>query len=72
MKKILLMGSANVGKTSMYSILFCDFPAKDTHKIGYTNAEHKHQLQLMGNFTFSLWDCGGCDTFMNYYFMQLR
>ena len=36
MKKILLLGKSGVGKTSMHSVIFANFPAKDTSKIGYT------------------------------------
>lgn len=36
MKKMLLMGYSGAGKTSMHSVIFANFPAKDTGKIGYT------------------------------------
>jgi ethanolamine utilization protein EutP (predicted NTPase) len=36
MKKMLLMGYSGAGKTSMHSVIFANFPAKDTQKIGYT------------------------------------
>jgi hypothetical protein len=36
MKKMLLMGSSGAGKTSMHSVIFANYPAKDTAKIGYT------------------------------------
>ena len=36
MKKMLLMGYSGAGKTSMHSVIFANFPAKDTSKIGYT------------------------------------
>lgn len=72
MKKILLMGSEGAGKTSMHSVIFANYPAKDTHKIGYTVEKKEHKLRFMGNLTFNLWDCGGQDTFMDNYFMVQR
>jgi len=35
-KKLLLMGRSFSGKTSMHSIIFANYPARDTKDIGYT------------------------------------
>ena len=72
MKKLLLMGSEGAGKTSMHSVIFANYPTKNTHKIGYTTDRKEYQIHFMGNLTFSLWDCGGQDTFMENYFMVQR
>lgn len=35
---MLLMGKSGAGKTSMRSIIFANYVAKDTLKLGYTSA----------------------------------
>ena len=41
-KKVLLMGKSGAGKTSMKSIIFANFIARDTRKLGPTNEiEHR-------------------------------
>ena len=69
MKKMLLMGYSGAGKTSMHSVIFANFPAKDTSKIGYTVERQEHKFKFMGTLTLNLWDCGGQDTFMEQYFL---
>ena len=69
MKKMLLMGYSGAGKTSMHSVIFANFPAKDTQKIGYTVERQEHKFKFMGTLTLNLWDCGGQDTFMEQYFL---
>ena len=72
MKKMLLMGYSGAGKTSMHSVIFANFPAKDTGKIGYTVERQEHKFKFMGTLTLNLWDCGGQDTFMEQYFAVQR
>lgn len=57
-KKLLLMGSAGSGKTSMHRVIFAHVPAKDTSKIGYTMSKEEHRITVMGNIELKLWDCG--------------
>lgn len=68
----MLMGSEGAGKTSMHSVIFANYPAKNTKNIGYTVERKEYRLNFMGNLTFNLWDCGGQDTFMDNYFMVQR
>jgi len=49
MKKMLLMGSAGVGKTSMHKVIFADFQAKDTSRLVYTMPKEEHKIRIMGN-----------------------
>eukprot|EP00922_Rhytidocystis_sp_ex-Travisia-forbesii_P036187 GHVS01053688.1.p1 GENE.GHVS01053688.1~~GHVS01053688.1.p1 ORF type:complete len:325 (+),score=22.00 GHVS01053688.1:332-1306(+) len=71
-KKVLLMGRAGAGKTSMRSIIFANYLARDTKRLSATNnVEHSH-LKFLGNLVLSLWDCGGQDTFMENYFESQR
>ncbi|KAF4665805.1 hypothetical protein FOZ61_010486 [Perkinsus olseni] len=66
--KVLLMGRAGAGKTSMRSIIFANYLARETTRLHPTNqVEHSH-LRFLGNMTLSLWDCGGQDVFMENYF----
>eukprot|EP00919_Chromeraceae_sp_WS-2016_P002566 GHVR01006266.1.p1 GENE.GHVR01006266.1~~GHVR01006266.1.p1 ORF type:complete len:325 (+),score=61.92 GHVR01006266.1:11-985(+) len=71
-KKVLLMGRAGAGKTSMRSIIFANYLARDTKRLTATNqVEHSH-LRFLGNLVLSLWDCGGQDIFMENYFESQR
>lgn len=56
---MLLMGKSGSGKSSMRSIIFSNFVAKDVRRLGATiDVEHSH-AKFMGNLTLNLWDCGG-------------
>lgn len=67
-KKLLLMGRSGSGKLSMRSIIFSNYSAFDTRRLGATiDVEHSH-LRFLGNMTLNLWDCGGQDVFMDNYF----
>lgn len=58
-KKVLLMGKSGSGKSSMRSIIFSNYVAKDVRRLGATiDVEHSH-VKFMGNLTLNLWDCGG-------------
>ncbi|PHJ23069.1 ras-related gtp binding a family protein [Cystoisospora suis] len=66
--KVLLMGRAGAGKSSMRSIIFANYLARETRRQTPTNhIEHSH-LRFLGNLVLSLWDCGGQDIFMENYF----
>jgi len=67
-KKVLLMGKSGSGKTSMRSIIFANYIARDTMRLGATiDVEHSH-VRFLGNLTLNLWDCGGQEAFMENYF----
>lgn len=56
----------------MRSIIFSNYSAFDTRRLGATiDVEHSH-LRFLGNMTFNLWDCGGQDVFMENYFTQQK
>lgn len=62
------MGRSGSGKSSMRSIIFSNYSAFDTRRLGATiDVEHSH-LRFLGNMTLNLWDCGGQDVFMENYF----
>jgi Ras-related GTP-binding protein A/B len=56
----------------MRSIVFSNYVAKDTRRLGATiDVEHSH-VRFLGNLTLNLWDCGGQDAFMEHYLQQQR
>lgn len=56
----------------MRSIVFSNYVAKDTRRLGATiDVEHSH-VRFLGNLTLNLWDCGGQDAFMENYLAQQR
>ncbi|VEL21650.1 unnamed protein product [Protopolystoma xenopodis] len=69
---VLLMGKSGSGKTSMRSIIFANYIARDTRRLGPTmDVEHTH-LRLLGGLVLNLWDCGGQEGFMESYFVNQR
>ncbi|KAJ3119449.1 hypothetical protein HK098_005493, partial [Nowakowskiella sp. JEL0407] len=71
-KKVLLMGKSGAGKTSMRSIIFANYIARDTRRLGATmEVEHSH-VRFLGNMTLNLWDCGGQEVFMENYIASQR
>ena len=59
-KKVLLMGKSGSGKSSMRSIIFSNYVAKDVRRLGATiDVEHSN-FKFLGNLILNLWDCGGC------------
>ncbi|KAG7160605.1 Ras-related GTP-binding protein A-like, partial [Homarus americanus] len=71
-RKVLLMGKSGSGKTSMRSIIFANYVARDTSRLGATiDVEHSHIL-FLGNLVLNLWDCGGQETFMENYFTSQK
>ncbi|KAI9838161.1 MAG: GTP-binding protein gtr1 [Sclerophora amabilis] len=71
-KKVLLMGKSGSGKSSMRSIVFSNYVARDTRRLGATiDVEHSH-VRFLGNLTLNLWDCGGQDAFVENYLNTQR
>lgn len=71
-KKVLLMGKSGSGKTSMRSIIFANYIARDTKRLGATiDVEHSH-VRLLGTLVLNLWDCGGQESFMENYYRSQR
>ncbi|EFW16167.1 GTP-binding protein gtr1 [Coccidioides posadasii str. Silveira] len=71
-RKVLLMGKSGSGKSSMRSIIFSNYVAKDVRRLGATiDVEHSH-VKFIGNLTLNLWDCGGQDAFMESYVASQR
>ena len=50
-KKVLLMGKSGSGKTSMRSIIFANYIARDTRRLGATiDVEHSHVRYVSPSF----------------------
>ena len=71
-QKVLLMGRMGAGKTSMRSIIFANYLARDAYRITFTVDVNKQRVRFLGNLVLSLWDCGGQDMFMEQYFQSQR
>ena len=73
MEKVLLMGRAGAGKTSMCSIVFANYLAHETNRLNPTNQVEMSNLRFLGSLVLNLWDCGGQDVFLeNYFDSQVR
>lgn len=71
-KKVLLMGKAHSGKTSMRSIIFANYLARDTMRLSPTLDVEHHHVRFLGDLVLNLWDCGGQDKFYESYFERDR
>eukprot|EP01096_Ripella_sp_DP13-Kostka_P007391 TRINITY_DN2688_c0_g1_i1.p1 TRINITY_DN2688_c0_g1~~TRINITY_DN2688_c0_g1_i1.p1 ORF type:complete len:336 (-),score=139.06 TRINITY_DN2688_c0_g1_i1:95-1048(-) len=69
-KKVLLMGRSGAGKTSMKSIIFANYIARDTASLSATQEVETSQVRFLGNLTLTLSDCGGQTSFMDKYLSQ--
>jgi len=66
------MGRSGSGKTSMRSIIFADYLARDTMRLSPTiDVEYSH-VRFLGNLHLHLWDCGGQDDFYRNYLEHMR
>jgi len=66
------MGRSGSGKTSMRSIIFADYLARDTMRLSPTiDVEYSH-VRFLGNLHLHLWDCGGQDDFYRNYLENMR
>ncbi|MCJ1335814.1 GTP-binding protein gtr1 [Bachmanniomyces sp. S44760] len=66
-KKVLLMGKSGSGKSSMRSIIFSNYVAKDVRRLGATIDVEHSRVKFLGNLVLNLWDCGGQDAFTENY-----
>jgi len=71
-KKVLLMGTHGSGKTSMRSIIFANYIASDTGRLGSTINVENSKVRFLSNLQLNLWDCGGQDWFMSNFLKSQR
>jgi len=62
------MGKRFSGKTSMRSIIFANYLARDTMRLGPTLGIENTHVRFLGNLVLTLWDCGGQDLYLEKYF----
>ena len=62
------MGRVAAGKTSMRSIIFANYLAREAYRINFTVDVSKARVRFLGNLVLQLWDCGGQDLFMEQFF----
>jgi GTPase SAR1 family protein len=62
-KKVLLMGKAHSGKTSMRSIIFANYLARDTTRLSPTLDVEHHHVRFLGD----LGEYFGCDIFIGFW-----
>lgn len=56
----------------MRSIIFANYLARDTMKLGPTWGYENTDVKFLGSLVLNLWDCGGQDAFMESYFESQR
>ena len=66
--KILLMGKAGVGKTSMKSIIFQNQSGKDTLELASTNEIEETHIRFMNNINLAILDCSSREHHIKKYF----
>ncbi|WVQ86022.1 hypothetical protein IAT38_008190 [Cryptococcus sp. DSM 104549] len=66
-KKVLLMGKSGSGKTSMRSVIFSNFSARDTRRLGATIDVEQSAVRFLNGLVLNLWDCGGQSAFVDNY-----
>ena len=53
------MGKSGSGKSSMRSIIFSNYVAKDVRRLGATIDVEHSTVKFLGSLILNLWDCGG-------------
>jgi Ras-related GTP-binding protein A/B len=67
-RKVLLMGPGNSGKSSMRSIIFANHLARETRSFSHTVSVDRGQVRFLGTLTLNIWDCGGQIEYYKTYF----
>lgn len=70
--KVLLMGNAGVGKSSMISIIFSCCSVREAMLLGYTHEIAESRIILREKQIFDLYDCGGQIQYKKMYLEQRR
>lgn len=66
------MGRSGSGKTSMRSVIFANYLARDTQRLNPTlDVQHSNE-RFLGSLVLNLWDCGGQHVFYENYFTSKR
>ncbi|KAJ2062484.1 hypothetical protein GGH94_000540 [Coemansia aciculifera] len=66
------MGRSGAGKTSMRSLIFSNYSAHDTRRLGATIDVEHSTVQFMGELSLNIWDCGGQHKYLENYLNEQR
>ncbi|KAJ2353689.1 GTP-binding protein gtr1 [Coemansia erecta] len=71
-KKLVIMGRSGAGKTSMRSLIFSNYTANDTRRLGATIDVEHSTVQFMGDLNLNIWDCGGQHKYLDNYLSEQK
>ncbi|KAJ2078608.1 GTP-binding protein gtr1 [Coemansia sp. RSA 988] len=71
-KKLVIMGKSGAGKTSMRSLIFSNYTALDTQRLGATIDVEHSTVQFMGDLNLNIWDCGGQHKYLDNYLTEQK
>ncbi|KAJ2318231.1 GTP-binding protein gtr1 [Coemansia sp. RSA 2610] len=71
-KKLVIMGKSGAGKTSMRSLIFSNYTANDTRRLGATIDVEHSTVQFMGDLNLNIWDCGGQHKYLDNYLNEQK
>ncbi|KAJ2909737.1 hypothetical protein GGI21_001579 [Coemansia aciculifera] len=66
------MGRSGAGKTSMRSLIFSNYSAGDTRRLGATIDVEHSTVQFMGDLNLNIWDCGGQHKYLDNYLNEQK
>ncbi|KAJ1735876.1 GTP-binding protein gtr1 [Coemansia biformis] len=66
------MGRSGAGKTSMRSLIFANYSASDTRRLGATIDVEHSTVQFMGDLGLNIWDCGGQHKYLDNYLNEQK
>ncbi|KAJ2010108.1 GTP-binding protein gtr1, partial [Coemansia sp. S680] len=69
---LVIMGRSGAGKTSMRSLIFSNYSAHDTRRLGATIDVEHSTVQFMGDLSLNIWDCGGQHKYLENYLNEQR
>ncbi|KAJ1962559.1 hypothetical protein GGI12_002578 [Dipsacomyces acuminosporus] len=71
-KKLIIMGRGGAGKTSMRSLIFSNYTANDTRRLGVTMDVEYSTVKFMGDLSLNIWDCGGQTKYLDSYLNEQK
>ncbi|KAJ2811997.1 GTP-binding protein gtr1, partial [Coemansia sp. 'formosensis'] len=69
---LVIMGRSGAGKTSMRSLIFSNYSAHDTRRLGATIDVEHSTVQFMGDLSLNIWDCGGQHKYLDNYLNEQK
>ncbi|KAJ1721593.1 hypothetical protein LPJ53_003904 [Coemansia erecta] len=70
--KLVIMGKSGAGKTSMRLLIFSNYTANDTRRLGATIDVEHSTVQFMGDLNLNIWDCGGQHKYLDNYLNEQK